>query len=142
MAEVGGIAKRAVGLTEVVECFPAARERSLACMLTTRVTTARNNATGSSPATIALEGSYWTPKCSRSESRRAELEKHVHFLGKLGILPETVLVVVFQPQDDVVLSRDRQDFVDAFNDPPSPCWRLISGIALAGKDATDSAWAA
>ncbi len=69
--------------------------------------------------------------------RRDQLEEHVHLLGELGILPEAVLVVVFETQDDVVLTGGRQDLVDALDDPVEPLAAADLGIALAGEHAAD-----
>ena len=38
--------------------------------------------------------------------RGEQLEEDVLLLGELGILPEAVLVVVLEPEDDVVLAGD------------------------------------
>ena len=89
-------------------------------MLTTRSATARSSAIGSSPATIAFDGSYCTPKCVAVGDRVEQFEEDVLLLGELGVLPEAVLVVVLQPEHDVVLAGDGQHLLDALDDPVEP----------------------
>ena len=106
-------------------------------MLTTRSATARSSAIGSSPATMAFDGSYCTPKCVAVGNGVEQLQEDVLLLGELGVLPEAVLVVVLQPQDDVVLAGDRQHRVDALDDPLQPLLAAHLGIALAGEHPAD-----
>ena len=66
-----------------------------------------------------------------------QLEEDIHLLGKFGILPEAVLVVVFEPQHDVVLTGDGQRLIDALGDPFQPLLSIDFGITLAGKNPAD-----
>ena len=68
-----------------------------------------------------------------------QLEEDVHLLGEFGIFPEAVLVVVFQPEHDVVLTGDGKRLIDAFGDPFQPLPSIDFGIALAGENPADRA---
>ena len=111
-------------------------------MLTTRSATAREQLDRIVAGDDGVGGVVLHAEMVAVGDRREQLEEHVLLLGELGILPEAVLVVVLQAEDDVVLAGDRQHAVDALDDPFQALSAVDLGIALAGEDAADGPRAA
>src|SRR5579872_747232 len=59
-----------------------------------------------------------------------QIEENILLLSKLGVLPEAVLVVVFQAEDDSILAGDGKDFVDARHNPFEPLLPVNSWMSL------------
>src|SRR5271157_1034835 len=64
-------------------------------------------------------------------------QEDVLLLGKLGIFPEAVLVVVFQTEHDIVFAGDGKHSTDAVDDPGQTLPLANLRIALPGEDPAD-----
>ena len=61
-------------------------------------------------------------------------QEDIHLLGEFDVFPVAVFVVVFQPEDDVVLAGHGDQLVDGVNDPFQTFFDGHIGIALPGED--------
>ena len=75
-------------------------------MLTTRPATARNSASRVVTRDDRVRRVVLHAEVISVGDHLEQLEEDIHLLGEFGILPEAVLVVVFQPENDVVLAGD------------------------------------
>ena len=106
MPEIRGIAERAVGLAQVVEGRPLGQIPVAGVHADDAVGHGAQECDRVVAGDDRIRRVVLHAEVIAVGDHLEQLEEDIHLLGEFGIFPEAVLVVVFEPEHDVVLSRD------------------------------------